>query len=123
MKIFRFRLDLLFYHVRLHCYVVIELKTGDFEPEYAGKLNFYLKAVDEFMKSPKDEPTIGILLCKNKDKLVAEYALSDIHKPIGVSDYQLTQFLPDNLKGSLPTIEELEEELEGVNLEEDGYNG
>jgi len=112
-----FYLDLLFYHVRLHCYVVIELKITDFEPEYAGKLNFYLKAVDESMKSPKDEPTIGILLCKSKDKLVAEYALSDIHKPIGVSDYQLTQFLPDNLKGSLPTIEELEEELEGVNFE------
>lgn len=114
-----FYLDLLFYHVRLHCYVVVELKTSDFEPEYAGKLNFYLKAVDELIKSDKDEATIGLLLCKSRDKLVAEYALSDVHKPIGISEYQLTQSLPDNLRGSLPTIEELEEELEGVNLEDE----
>jgi len=106
-----FYLDLLFYHVRLHCYVVIELKTGEFEPEHAGKLNFYLKAVDELIKSKEDQPTIGILLCKNKDKLVAEYALSDIHKPIGVSEYQLTQSLPDNLKSSLPSVEEIEAEV------------
>lgn len=106
-----FYLDLLFYHVRLHCYVVIELKTGEFEPEHAGKLNFYLKAVDEFMKSKEEQPTIGILLGKNKDKLVAEYALSDVHKPIGVSEYQLTQSLPDNLKSSLPSVEEIEAEV------------
>ncbi|WP_231714634.1 DUF1016 domain-containing protein [Desulfonema ishimotonii] len=103
-----FFLDLLFYHTRLHCYVVIELKTGDFEPEHAGKLNFYIKAVDEQFRKKGDEPTIGILLCKNRDKLVAEYALSDIHKPIGVSEYQLTQSLPENLKSSLPSIEEIE---------------
>jgi len=108
-----FYLDLLFYHTRLHCYVVIELKTGEFEPEHAGKLNFYLKAVDESMKNKKDEPTIGILLCKHKDKLVAEYALSDVHKPIGVSEYQLTQSLPDNLKSSLPSVEEIEAEVLG----------
>lgn len=106
-----FFLDLLFYHARLHCYVVIELKTGDFEPEHAGKLNFYIKAVDEQLSKRGDQATIGILLCKHRDKLVAEYALSDIHKPIGVSEYQLTQSLPDNLKYSLPSIEEIETEL------------
>jgi len=108
-----FFLDLLFYHTRLHCYVVIELKTVDFEPEHAGKMNFYIKAVDEQYRQEKDEPTIGLLLCKGKDKLVAEYALSDIHKPIGVSAYQLTQSLPDNLKPSLPSIEEIENEFAG----------
>ena len=106
-----FFIDLLFYHTRLHCYVVVELKTGEFEPEHAGKLNFYIKAVDEQMRKAGDQPTIGILLCKSKDKLVAEYALSDIHKPIGVSEYQLTQCLPENLKSSLPTVEEIEAEL------------
>lgn len=109
-----FFVDLLFYHTRLHCYVVIELKTTDFEPEHAGKLNFYIKAVDEQLRQKGDEPTIGILLCKSKDKLVAEYALSDIHKPIGISEYQLTQSLPENLKSSLPSIEAIEAELSGV---------
>lgn len=108
-----FFIDLLFYHAKLHCYVVIELKAGDFEPEYAGKLNFYIKAVDEQLRKEGDEPTIGILLCKNKDKLVAEYALSDIQKPIGVSEYQLTQALPENLKSNLPSIEDIENELGG----------
>jgi len=103
--------DLLFYHTRLHSYVVVELKTKEFEPEHAGKLNFYIKAVDEQLRKEGDQPTIGILLCKSKDKLVAEYALSDIHKPIGVSEYQLTQSLPDNLQTSLPTVEEIEAEL------------
>ena len=107
-----FYLDLLFYHTQLHCYVVIELKTGDFEPEFAGKLNFYLKAVDETLRHERDEPTIGILICKSKDKLIADYALSDISKPIGVSEYQLTKSLPDNLKPSLPSIEELEAEFQ-----------
>lgn len=106
-----FFLDLLFYHTTLHCYVVVELKTGDFEPEHAGKLNFYIKAVDTQFRKESDQPTIGILLCKKKDKLVVEYALSDIHKPIGVSEYQLTQALPENLKSSLPSIEEIEREL------------
>lgn len=109
-----FFIDLLFYHVRLHCYVVVELKTVDFEPEHAGKLNFYIKAVDEQMRQQGDEPTIGILLCKGRDRLVAEYALSDIHKPIGVSEYQLTQSLPENLKSSLPSIEAIEAELAGT---------
>lgn len=106
-----FYIDLLFYHVKMHCYVVVELKTVDFEPEFAGKLNFYLKAVDMQIKSDRDEPTIGILLCKGKDKVVVEYALSDISKPMGVSEYQLTQSLPDELKSSLPSIEAIEAEL------------
>lgn len=104
-------LDLLFYHTRLHCYVVVELKTGDFEPEHAGKMNFYIKAVDEQLRRDTDQSTIGLLLCKSHDRLVAEYALSDIHKPIGVSEYQITQSLPEELKSSLPTVEEIEAEL------------
>jgi len=106
-----FFIDLLFYHTQLHCYIVIELKTTEFEPEHAGKLNFYIKAVDEKLRKKGDEPTIGIIICKSKDRLVAEYALSDINKPIGVSEYKLTQSLPDNLKPSLPSIEEIEAEF------------
>jgi len=106
-----FFIDLLFYHTRLHCYVVLELKTGDFEPEHAGKLNFYLKAVDNRLRSEGDLPTIGLLLCKTRDKTVAEYALSDIHKPIGVTRYMLSHSLPKKLKSSFPTIKELENEL------------
>lgn len=106
-----FYIDLLFYHTKMHCYIVIELKTGDFEPEYAGKLNFYIKAVDEQIKDIKDEPTIGILLCKNKDKTIVEYSLSDIHKPMGVSQYELTKILTEELKSNLPTIEDIEAEL------------
>jgi predicted nuclease of restriction endonuclease-like (RecB) superfamily len=108
-----FFIDLLFYHTKLHCYVVIELKTVDFEPEHAGKLNFYLKAVDSQLRTKQDKPTVGILICKKKDKMVAEYALSDIHKPIGVSEYQLTQSLPKKLKSSLPSIKEIEKKLGG----------
>jgi len=106
-----FYLDLLFYHTRLHCYVVVELKTGDFEPAHAGQLNFYIKAVDEQMRQADDAPTIGLLLCKSKDKLVAEYALSGIQKPMGVSEYQLTQSLPESLQSTLPSIEAIEQEL------------
>lgn len=106
-----FYIDLLFYHAQLHCYVVIELKTKSFEPSFAGQLNFYIKAVDMQLRKPGDQPTIGLLLCKNKDKLVAEYALSDIHKPIGVSEYKLSHSLPKNLKLSLPTIKQIEKEL------------
>lgn len=109
-----FYIDLLFYHVKLHCYVVIDLKVTPFQPEYAGKLNFYLSAVDDLLRSGQDQPSIGILICKDKNKTVAEYALRDIHKPIGVSEYQLTQSLPDELKSSLPSIEEIERELEGL---------
>ncbi len=106
-----FFIDLLFYHARLHCYVVVELKTGDFEPEFAGKLNFYLKAVDAQMRGEHDAPSIGLLLCKSRDRLVAEYALSDIHKPMGLASYTLSHTLPDGLVGKLPSIEALEQEL------------
>jgi predicted nuclease of restriction endonuclease-like (RecB) superfamily len=106
-----FFIDLLFYHTKLHCYVVVELKAVDFEPEHAGKLNFYLKAIDSQLRTDRDQPTIGILICKKKDKIVAEYALSDINKPIGVSEYRLTESIPDTFKGSLPTIEQIEAEL------------
>jgi len=106
-----FFIDLLFYHVRLKCYVVVELKAVAFKPEHAGQLNFYLAAVDAQIKSPDDKPTIGLLLCKTQNRLVAEYALSGIDKPIGVAEYELVRNLPERLSHSLPTIEELEQEL------------
>lgn len=106
-----FYIDLLFYHVKLHCYVVVELKTGKFKPEYAGKLSFYISAVDGEIKSERDNPTIGILICKSKNDTVVEYALNDINKPIGVSEYTLIKDLPNEFKSSLPTIEEIEFEL------------
>lgn len=109
-----FFLDLLFYHARLHCYVVVELKTVDFEPEFAGKLNFYLKALDEQRRGENDAPTIGLLLCKSKDRLVAEYALSDIQKPLGLATYTLSHTLPEALRDKLPSIEALEAELGDV---------
>lgn len=108
-----FYLDLLFYHVRLHCYVVVDLKIGDFKPEYAGQINFYLSAVDDLVKAPEDNPSIGIILCATKDRVLAEYALRDMKKPIGVAEWKtkLTRSLPAKLKSKLPTIEELEAEL------------
>ena len=106
-----FYLDLLFYHLKMRCFVVIELKKGEFIPEFAGKMNFYCSAVDAQIKHETDKPTIGLILCQGKDKLFAEYTLRDIHKPIGISEYELTRILPDNLKGSLPSIEEIEENL------------
>lgn len=105
--------DLLFYHTRLKCYVVVELKASAFKPEHAGKLNFYLTAVDEQVKASEDNPTIGILLCKTKKRLVAEYALSGIDKPMGVAEYQLVRALPQPLDTYLPTIDELEAALSG----------
>lgn len=107
-------LDLLFYHIKLRCFVVIELKTTEFKPEHTGKLNFYLSAVDDLLRCKEDRPTIGILLCKTKDKFKAEYALRDINKPIGVAKYKakLIEALPESLKNSLPTVEEIEIELE-----------
>lgn len=107
-------LDLLFYHLELRCFVVIELKAGEFKPEYAGKLNFYLSAVDDSFRKETDQPTIGLILCKGKDKLMAEYALRGLSQPLAVADYSLTRAIPDDLKGALPTIEELEEELTGA---------
>ncbi len=94
-------------------YVVVELKTGPFRPEYAGKLNFYLSAVDDMLRHESDAPSIGLILCKDKNHLIAEYALRDIGKPVGVSEYCLVEAIPEELKGSLPTIEELESELAG----------
>ena len=104
-------LDLLFYHTRLHCYIVIELKVSEFKPEFAGKMNFYLSAVDDILCQTNDQPSIGIILCKSKNKLVVEYALRNTSKPIGVAAYRLTTSLPKNLEGSLPTTEELKTEL------------
>lgn len=106
-----FFIDLLFYHTRLKCYVVVELKAHAFKPEHAGQLNFYLSTVDAHIKAPDDRPTIGLLLCRNQNRLVAEYALSGIDKPIGVAEYQLVRALPDPLDTSLPSIEEIEAEL------------
>jgi len=108
-----FRIDLLFYHLRLRCFVVIELKTGEFKPEYAGKMNFYLSAVDDRLRHPEDKPSIGLILCKARDRLIVEYALRDLRKPIGVSEWEtkLVEALPDDLKGSLPTVEEIEAEF------------
>ncbi len=104
-------IDLLFYHLELRCYVVIELKAGIFKPEHTGKLNFYLSAVDTLVKRKEDNPTIGILLCKKKDKVEAEFSLRDINKPIGISNYLLTKAIPDEIKTKLPTVEQLENEL------------
>ena len=106
-----FYMDLLFYHVRLHCYVVVELKTEKFTPEFAGKLNFYVTAVNKQMKTEQDNPTIGILICKDKDDVVAEYALDDISQPIGIAEYELTKVLREEFKSSLPSVEEIENEL------------
>jgi predicted nuclease of restriction endonuclease-like (RecB) superfamily len=106
-----FFIDLLFYHTRLKRYVVVELKAGPFKPEHAGKLNFYLAAVDRQIKAADDQPTIGLLLCKTKKRLVAEYALSGLTQPMGVAEYQLVRALPEPLDTKLPTIEQLEAEL------------
>ena len=106
-----FFIDLLFYHTRLKCYVVVELKATAFKPEHAGQLNFYLAAVDAQVKAPDDKPTIGLLLCKQQNRLVAEYALSGIAKPIGVAEYQLLRDLPEDLGRNLPSIADIEAEL------------
>lgn len=100
-------IDLLFYHTKLHCYIVVELKNTEFKPEYAGKVNFYLSAVDDLVKDEQDNPSIGIILCREKDKFSVEYALKDINKPIGVSSYEISKFLPKDVLESLPTEEEL----------------
>jgi len=104
-------LDMLFYHLRLRCYVAVELKTREFLPEDAGKMNFYLSAVDDLLRHAGDESSIGLILCKTMNRVIVEYALRDTAKPIGVSEFELTASLPENLKGSLPSVEDLEEEL------------
>lgn len=111
-----FFIDLLFYHLKLRCYVVIELKGGKFKPEHLGQLSFYLTAVDAQVKHPQDGPTIGLLLCKSKNKVVAEYALRNNSQPIGVSEYQLVESLPAELRTSLPSIEQIERELAGSDI-------
>jgi predicted nuclease of restriction endonuclease-like (RecB) superfamily len=105
------RVDLLFYHLRLRCFVAIELKAGEFRPEYAGKLNFYLSAIDDILKQKEDNPSIGIILCKTKDRITAEYSLRDIGKPIGVSEYKLVRSIPKKLEPNLPSVKEIEKEL------------
>jgi len=109
-----FYIDLLFYHLNLRCFVVLELKTGEFKPEYAGQLNFYLSAVDSQVKGKNDNPTIGIILCKNKDKIIAEYALRNIAKPMGVSEYKLSRTIPEKLRRALPSPKEIETELKKI---------
>lgn len=113
-----FYLDLLFYHLQLRCFVVVDLKKGEFKPEYAGKMNFYCSAIDDLLRHEHDAPTIGLILCQTKDKVFAEYALRDICKPIGVSDYELTRALPTEFVSSLPSIETLESELAENRLKE-----
>ena len=105
-------IDLLFYNVKMHCYFVVELKTVDFEPEFAGKLSFYLSAVDGELKSDMDNPTLGLLLCKGKDKVVAEYALRDINKPIGISEYRVSDKMNPELMDNLPSIEDIESRIQ-----------
>ncbi len=109
-----FFIDMLFFNLKLRCFLVIEIKATKFKPEHAGQLNFYLNAVDDLVKHPNDNPSIGLLLCKSSNKTVAEYALKSIEKPIGVSEYQLIRSIPENLKTSLPTVEEIEAELNEI---------
>ena len=106
-----FYIDLLFYHLKLRSYIVIELKDKEFKPEYAGKMNFYITAVDKLLKHPTDNPTIGLLLCKTKNDIVAEWSLQDVKKPIGLSEYKFSKILPANLESALPSIETLERKL------------
>ena len=111
-----FFIDLLFYHIKLKCYVVIELKTTRFKPEFSGKLNFYITAIDNILKDKNDNPTIGILICKSKNDTVVEYALKNIQTPMSVSEYKLSKELPNELKNALPSIEEIENELEKIEV-------
>jgi predicted nuclease of restriction endonuclease-like (RecB) superfamily len=106
-----FKLDLLFYHLKLRCFVVIELKMGAFKPEYAGKMNFYLAAVDDLLRHADDKPSIGLILCKAKNRIIAEYALRNTTTPMGISEFRQLEKLPEQLKGTLPSIEEIEAEL------------
>jgi predicted nuclease of restriction endonuclease-like (RecB) superfamily len=109
-----FYIDLLFYHLNLRCYVVVELKRGKFKPEYAGKLNFYCNVVDDRLRHQQDAPTIGLMLCQSKDSVLAEYALRGIDKPLGIATYELTRALPSTLASALPSIEAIEAELSGA---------
>lgn len=117
-----FYLDLLFYHLQLRCFVVVELKIGDFRPGYAGKMSFYLSAVDELLRHPDDQPSVGLILCKTNSRIIAEYTLRDIHKPMGVSTYEVGKALPEQIRGALPTVEELESELQSPQRRDDPTN-
>ena len=114
-----YHLDLLFYHLKLRSFIVVELKVGTFRPDYAGKMNFYLSAVDDLLRHPTDQPSIGLILCRSKEGIVVEYALRDIGKPMGIAEFRLTESLPDRLKSTLPSIEELESELD-ARTQDDG---
>ena len=114
------RIDLLFYHTRMHCYVVIDLKMGEFEPEFAGKMNFYLSAVDDLLKSNIDNPSIGIIMCKTKNAIDVEYALRDLNKPLGISEFTFNE-LPEKIQSNLPTVSELENELKKLIDESDKF--
>ena len=116
-------LDLLFFHLRLRCFVVIELKIEDFKLEFAGKMNFYLSAVDDLLRHPSDQPSIGLILCKSKDQIIVEYALRDTAKPMGIAEFRLFEKLPENLKKSLPSIEDLEAELVAAPEPDDQASG
>jgi predicted nuclease of restriction endonuclease-like (RecB) superfamily len=107
-----FYIDLLFYNTKLRCYVAIDLKTGDFKPEQAGKMNFYLSALDDLVKSPDDNPSVGLILCRDENRTIAEYALRDMSKPIGVSEYHLCTDLPLDLKSALPDPEEIRSRID-----------
>jgi predicted nuclease of restriction endonuclease-like (RecB) superfamily len=110
------KIDLLFYNLKMHCYVVIDLKMGEFEPEFAGKMNYYLSAVDEILKTELDQPSIGIILCKSKDNLEVEFALRDINKPMGISEFSFNE-LPMDIQKNMPTLEEIEQELRNLKHE------
>ncbi len=118
-----YAIDLLFYHLKLRCFVVIDLKLGEFEPEFSGKMNFFVSAVDDLLRHPDDQPTIGMILCKSNDATVAEYSLRDVNKPIGVATHRLGRELPADLQGTLPTVEELEQQLESAQLTEAQESG
>jgi len=109
-----YRIDLLLYHTKLHCYVVIDLKMGEFEPEYSGKMNFYVQAVNALLRTPEGQPTIGIILCRSKRRTVVEFALQAVQNPIGVATYKLREELPPVLQDNFPSAEQLEMELEAA---------
>lgn len=118
-----FYIDLLFYPSEAALLCCGRAKATSFKPEYAGKMNFYLSAVDDLLRHPDDKPSVGIILCKTKNKVIAEYALRDTNKPIGISEYRITEAIPESYKGSLPTIEELEQELSEARVSVDQGNG
>lgn len=108
-----FYLDRLFYHLNLRCYVVIDLKIGDLRPEYVGKMNFYLSAADDLLRHPDDAPSVGLFLCRTRNRVIAEYAVRGVDKPLGIATYQLAEALPQEFEGQLPSVEALESELQG----------